>query len=206
MRFFYMPDWFSSFFPSLLWKKKTDQKIIYLTFDDGPIPEITEWILDILKENNAQATFFCVGDNVRKHSTIFDRVIKEGHQVGNHTFNHLNGWQETTEKYMENVALCQTMMKENATHFFRPPYGKLSKKKIKALEQENYQIVMWHVLTYDFDKTLQPEICLQKAIQNTKQGSIVVFHDNTKAVQNLKYVLPKYISYFKEKGYQFEKL
>ncbi|TAE69178.1 MAG: polysaccharide deacetylase family protein [Bacteroidetes bacterium] len=198
-----MPRWFSSFFPTLLWQKKTDEKIIYLTFDDGPIPEITEWILDILSEYNAKATFFCVGDNVKKHQNIFQRVINEGHQVGNHTFNHLNGWEKSTEEYMKNVDLCQNAMQKNATHFFRPPYGKLSRKKIKALEQKKFQIVMWHVLTYDFDKNLSPEICLKKAIQNTKKGSIVVFHDNKKAIQNLQFVLPKYIQYFKEKGYAF---
>jgi peptidoglycan/xylan/chitin deacetylase (PgdA/CDA1 family) len=201
-----MPAWFRYFFPTLLWKKDDNLKNIYLTFDDGPIPEVTEWILDILQENNAKATFFCVGDNVRKHPQIFNRVITEGHQVGNHTFNHWNGWQKTVEEYMQNVKDCQDSMKEYATPFFRPPYGKLSKKKIIALQKENYQIVMWHVLTYDFDKTLSPEKCLKKAIQNTKNGSIVVFHDNWKAIQNLKYVLPQYIKYFKEKGFSFEKL
>lgn len=198
-------------YPELTWSRYTHEKKIYLTFDDGPIPELTEWVLEVLKEYDAKATFFCVGDNVRKHPNIFAKVIDDGHQVGNHTFNHLVGWKTPLKTYLENTQQCQYMLKNvydeasQSKPLFRPPHGRITKPQIRSLLQ-CYEIVMWDVLSGDFSPHLSKQKCLNKTINYTKSGSVVVFHDNVKAAQNLKYVLPRYLKHFKEKGYSFEKL
>ena len=190
-------------FPAMLWKVKTAEKHIYLTFDDGPIPEVTPWVLDVLREHGALATFFCVGENVVKHPQIFQRLIQEGHSVGNHTHNHLNGWKTSTHQYLENVTNAQEALsnESSTTHLFRPPYGRLSRGQMKELKSKN--IVMWDVLSGDFSSELNPDQVLEKSIKYTKPGSIIVFHDNVKAQTNLKYVLPAYLSYFNAKGFSF---
>jgi peptidoglycan/xylan/chitin deacetylase (PgdA/CDA1 family) len=204
MRFFYTPRWLQWLQPQSLWRGKGAENKVYLTFDDGPIPEVTPFVLETLAQFQAKATFFCVGDNVRKHPTIFQQIIEAGHRVGNHTYNHLNGWKTDTEVYLENVAQCQQYL-PNTTPFFRPPYGKLTYLQAKKIRQD-YKIVMWNVLTYDFDATLAPETCLQKVQQYTKAGAIIVFHDSLKAERNLRYTLPRFLAWAVGKGLKLDTL
>ncbi len=189
---------------------------IYLTFDDGPIPIVTPWVLDVLKQNNIKATFFCVGENVVKHPDIFQRILDEGHSVGNHTYNHLNGWNTHSKKYMENIEMCAQALRSGGTamptHLFRPPYGKAKKSQLfnltskKDPDQHPYSIIMWDVLSGDYDKNTSPETCLNNVVDHLRNGSIIVFHDNIKAQKNLEYTLPLFIEYAKAQGYVFEKL
>ncbi len=209
MRFFVKTNWFTkAIFPNYIWKIKTDGKKVFLTFDDGPTPEITEWVLNELKKYNAKATFFCIGDNIKKFPEIFQKLITDKHSIGNHTFNHLNGWKTDVTEYLENVLLCQSEIEKNnfSTNLFRPPYGKISRKQAKNLTQENYKIIMWDIISYDFDKTITKEKCLENVITNVEPGSIIVFHDSKKAWQNLEFVLPKTLEFLKKEGYTFEKI
>lgn len=189
-------------FPEYTWSVKTSEKVIYLTFDDGPIPELTSWVLEQLKVYGAKATFFCVGENIQKHKEIFDAVLVEGHAVGNHTFNHIKGWKNTNEDYFENIEKSEEIY---ATKLFRPPYGQLKRSQGKEL-LKSYKIVMWSVLTRDYSSRVSPEKCLKIALNNTKEGSIVVFHDNIKAKENLYYTLPKFLKHFNDLGFKFEAL
>lgn len=192
------------FYPSLTWHKSRKEKNIYLTFDDGPIPEMTPLVLDILSVYKVKATFFCVGDNVEKHPDIFQQIISAGHKVGNHTHNHLDGWKTSKHDYLGNVASCRHTISGKLAYqsIFRPPYGKASRAQLKEL-QSTHEIVMWDVLSGDFDQSLTPKACLQNCIKATQNGSIVIFHDNIKAKTNLTYALPKYIEDSLEKGYKF---
>jgi peptidoglycan/xylan/chitin deacetylase (PgdA/CDA1 family) len=201
-----------SLFPRFVWKKPTEDKIIYLTFDDGPIPEVTDFVLNQLAMYQAKATFFCVGENIAKYPTIFARILADGHRVGNHTHTHLNGWQQKDELYLSDIAICQTEIdkqckqgEDKQKKIFRPPYGKISIAQADTL-LENYEIIMWTVLSGDFDTTLNPVDCLEKTIYCTEKGAIIVFHDSVKAANTLQYVLPKYLDFFANKGFRFESL
>jgi len=198
------PSWFGYVWPGYRWRESTRAKRLYLTFDDGPIPEVTPWVLDVLTSYGAKATFFCVGDNIRKHPAVFEQVLAAGHAVGNHTFNHLNGWRTADGTYLENAALCQQYLGQ-PPRLFRPPHGRLTRRQARAL-REQYQLVMWDVLSGDFDCTLPPATCLQKTIRATRPGSIIIFHDSLKARPNLEYALPRFVQHFAGQGYQFEKL
>jgi len=194
---------FRFLFPSLIWNVPTKEKELFLTFDDGPIPEVTEWVLDILKSHDVKATFFCVGENIRKHPQVFQRIINEGHLVANHTSHHMNGKKFSTEEYIEDVRLCEEMMGDtNTKKLFRPPYGKL-KRSQRIILQKEYKIIMWEVLSADFDPKLSPEKCLEKTVQYTKEGSIVLFHDSVKTIQKIEVVLPAYLAIMKAKGFKF---
>ncbi len=192
-----MPRFIQRLYPERIWAFSREEKSIYLTFDDGPIPEVTPWVLDELKKYNAKATFFCIGENVQKHPEIFQRILSEGHSVGNHTFNHLNGWKTATSEYIENVDKAEAQMGNNSkfkiqdSRLFRPPYGKITSKQAKILQRKGFKIVMWDIISYDYDANTSPEKCLQNVLKNIKPGSIVVFHDSLKAEKNLRYVLPK---------------
>lgn len=192
----------SYLFPKYVWKIPNKKNKIYLTFDDGPIPNVTEWVLDFLKNENIKATFFCIGENVQKHPKIFERIKAEGHALGNHTFNHLNGWKTKRNVYLSNFDLCEKEI-ENST-LFRPPYGKISPLQAKAILKNGKKIIMWDVLSYDFDNKISPQKCLNNVIENTESGSIVVFHDSLKAEHNLRYTLPRAILYLKDKGFKFD--
>jgi peptidoglycan/xylan/chitin deacetylase (PgdA/CDA1 family) len=198
-------------FSNYVWEIPNSENKIYLTFDDGPTPEITEWVLRELEKYNAKATFLCIGNNIEKHPEIFEKVIAKGHSIGNHTFNHLNGWKTTTEDYLENSFLCEEQILQSKIYnlkskIFRPPYGKIKASQAKKLRQQGSKIVMWDVLSADYDAAISKEKCLENATKNVQSGSIIVFHDSVKAFPHLEYTLPKALKYYKEKGFVFEKL
>jgi peptidoglycan/xylan/chitin deacetylase (PgdA/CDA1 family) len=200
-------------FSNYVWDIHNTENKIYLTFDDGPTPEITEWVLRELKNHHAKATFFCIGNNIKKHPEIFEKVIHEGHSFGNHTFNHLNGWKTSTNDYLENTKLCessitnlQSKICNLQSKIFRPPYGKIKVAQAKKLRQLGYKIIMWDVLSGDFDTSISKEKCLENVIENATPGSIIVFHDSVKAFPNLEYTLPEALKYWSAKGFVFEKL
>lgn len=213
MYFHKYPAFLKILFPQFLWRVNTGKKEIYLTFDDGPIPEITEWILAELAKFQAKATFFCVGDNIRKYPQIFKKVVSAGHSVGNHTFNHLDGWKTEPTTYLKNMADCDAIMMQNLpsnyfddrTKLFRAPHVRIKRKQWQEISK-THKIVMMDVVSGDFDKNLKPEICLQKTIAATQKGSIVIFHDNIKAATNLKYALPLFLEHFAAIGFIFKAL
>ncbi len=202
MYFVKTPKVIQSLFPNFTWKIPSSKKVVYLTFDDGPIPQVTPWVLEQLAMFNAKATFFCVGGNVQKHPEIFKQVLDAGHTVGNHTHNHANGWVTDNIEYFHNVRHCARVVD---SVLFRPPYGRLKTKQAQFL-QRHYRIVMWDVLSGDFDPTISKEKCLDNVLNNVENGSIVVFHDSLKAQENLEYVLPKVLEELASKGYRFEAL
>jgi peptidoglycan-N-acetylglucosamine deacetylase len=198
------PFWLKAFFPGFTWHIPTKEKSIFLTFDDGPIPDITENVLEILAKFNAKATFFSIGNNVLKHPDVYEMVKNGGHSIGNHTFNHMNGWKTEDAIYLENIDKCQQQLNLE-TKLFRPPYGRIKKSQSKVVLQDK-QIIMWDVLSGDFSPEIHPEVCLKKSIQHTRPGSIVLFHDSIKASKNMLHTLPRYLETFTERGYRFEAL
>lgn len=193
-------------FSGFVWDVPTTQKTVYLTFDDGPIPQATPWVLSLLKEHNIKATFFCIGDNIEKHPDTFKHVINDDHSIGNHTFNHLNGWSTDYNKYIKNFEKCEASIlkrTEPSAKLFRPPYGKINNKQATELRKRGYKIIMWDVLSADFDQTITPQQCLHNVINNVTSGSIIIFHDSIKASHNLRYALPKTIEYLKENDFSF---
>lgn len=222
-------------YPSLLWNLPKTGNTLFLTFDDGPIPEVTPWVLTLLKEYHAKATFFCIGENIVKYPEIFDQVLAEGHRIGNHTFNHLNGWKTPISTYIENVHKAEEIIfekqekrkkrqearskniedreekKESGNQnqdenikLFRPPYGKITPKQIKLLQQQGFKIVMWEVISGDFDTKISAKNCFDNVTKYSKPGSIVVFHDSLKASEKLKEVLPKVLEYYHQRGFEFK--
>ena len=193
-------------FPNYIWDIPNEENKIYLTFDDGPTPEITEWVLEQLKQHQAKATFFCIGKNIDKHPSLFSRIINEGHFIGNHTFNHLNGWKTATKEYLANTVKCEDSILNLSTNpkLFRPPYGKIKTAQSKKLRKLGFKIIMWDVLTADFDQSITPEKCLENLLLNVKSGSVVVFHDSVKAFRNLEYTLPKSLEILKQRGFIFD--
>ena len=189
------PGWLQSLYPKRLWRQP-EQDTVYLSFDDGPIPEVTPWVLETLAQHQAKATFFVIGDNVRKNPEVLEQVAAAGHSIGNHTFHHLNGWKTSTAAYLENVAEVSQLLD---SQLFRPPYGRLSTQQATALEKLGYQIIMWDVLSADFD-AIAPQKCLANVLENISQGSIVVFHDSIKASENLRFALPKTLEFIKSQG------
>jgi peptidoglycan/xylan/chitin deacetylase (PgdA/CDA1 family) len=201
------PWWLKKFYSQRLWSINTKEKIIYLTFDDGPHTKATIFVLDELKKYNAKATFFCIGKNVVAHSHVYRRILDEGHRVGNHTHQHLNGWKTKSNIYLHDIAEAARYID---SPLFRPPYGRINsfqaKNINKALKNKGAKIIMWSVLSGDFDNIITKEKCLENVILYTKPGSIVVFHDSEKAFSHLEYALPKILQFFSEKGYLFESL
>jgi peptidoglycan/xylan/chitin deacetylase (PgdA/CDA1 family) len=187
---------------NIIWKIRTMEPIIYLSFDDGPVPEITPFVLKELDKYKAKATFFCVGENACKHPDILKAVIASGHKIGNHTYNHLNGWKAHTAQYIENTNKCEAHF---TTELFRPPYGRIKPSQLFKL-RNRFDIVMWSVLSCDYDQQVSKEKCLDNVINTTDKGSIVVFHDNLKAKDKLFYSLPVFLKHFTEKGFSFEAL
>jgi len=192
-------------YPRLLWDAGGDGRSIFVTFDDGPIPIVTPFVLNILKQYNAKATFFCIGDNVRKHPDVFEQVKNAGHAIGNHTFNHLNGWKTDDKTYLENFLKADELI---GSDLFRPPYGRIKRSQAKLLQaaKPGIQIVMWNVLSADFDTNISPEKCLDNVIRNVKPGDIVLFHDSLKAKDRVEYALPRALEYWSKEGFEFKSL
>lgn len=196
------PQIIKALYSQLTWELPNNENKIYLTFDDGPTPEITDWTLDLLKQFNIKATFFCLGQKVEKYPKIYQRILDEGHAVGNHSYSHPSGWKTSDADYFDDIEKSQKLIDSK---FLRPPYGRITKSQAKYLK-ERYSIIMWSVLSGDFDAKTTPEKCLDNVLKNTESGAIIVFHDSEKAEPNLKYALPKAIEQLLEKKFGFEKL
>ena len=204
MFYFVKTPWvLKKLYAECVWKISTKEKILYLTFDDGPHPEVTPFVLGELKKYNASATFFCIGNNVQKHPEVYQQIINEGHKIGNHTFDHLNGWKTKDKIYLENISKAADVIDSN---LFRPPYGRITKFQLEALKGINFNLtpIMWSVLSGDFDEKLSEENCYLNVVNNSAPGSIIVFHDSQKAFSRLTYALPKVLEYFSQQGYQFK--
>ena len=197
------PKFVHRLFPKRVWSFPNSKNSVYLTFDDGPIPEVTPWVIKVLKQYKAKATFFCIGDNVTKHANVFQQVIEEGHSIGNHTYHHLNGWSTKTKDYINNCEKCENRLnrfqdcKSTSNPLFRPPFGKLTLKQSKTLQEKGFHIIMWDVLSADFDPKISNKKCLENVLKNIQAGSIVVFHDSLKSYDKLRYVLPKVLDFLK---------
>jgi len=202
MYLIHAPFFLRWYYPEVVFNRSRGEKKIHLTFDDGPVPEATPFALDTLARYGIRATFFCVGENIRRHPDIFERLKEEGHRIGNHTFSHLNGWKTEDGEYMENVSLCQDLVGGN---LFRPPYGRVKKSQLRWL-RKTHEIVFWDVLSGDFDRSISPEKCCENVIRHAKNGSIIVFHDSLKALPRMRYALPRSIEHLLAKGYAFEVL
>ena len=193
-----------------VWDIPNSENTIYLTFDDGPTPEITERVLEILDKYHIKATFFCIGDNVRKHPEIVQKILSKQHSVGNHTYSHLKGWKTPTKTYISNSEACEiklnSLFKIRNSKLFRPPYGKITPWQSYKLRKLGYKIIMWDVLSKDYDASISAEKCYENVIQNVSSGSIVVFHDSNKAKENVLNSLEKTIETLKSKGFKFEKI
>lgn len=187
------------FMGKLTWRKNPSEKVIYLTFDDGPAPEVTPLVLDLLDKYNLKATFFCVGENVQKNPETYSEVIRRGHKIGNHTFNHLKGSSASTFEYVENVKKAAEIIDSK---LFRPPYGRITYRQRKAL-QIDYEIIMWDLITHDYNRKFTPETIMENVKRYSRNGSIIVFHDSIKAKDNMMTVLPLAIEYWKAEGYEF---
>ncbi|WP_179334314.1 polysaccharide deacetylase family protein [Winogradskyella costae] len=216
------PDFVKIVFPNFIWNINTKNKELYLTFDDGPTPEITDWVLSTLNDYNAKATFFCIGNNIEKHPDIFQSIISEGHTIGNHTYNHLKGWKHNVKDYIDDVEKTQHLINSKFQEYhkhsqdayennsgltlFRPPYGKIKPKQNKQLQELGYKVVLWDVLSYDWDNSVTEEACLKNVTSAAVKGSIIVFHDSVKASQHLKHVLPKVLEYYDKRGFKFKSI
>lgn len=202
-----LPPLVKSIFPKYVWEMETTEKVLYLTFDDGPTPDVTPWVLETLKQYDAKATFFCIGHNIEKHPNIFNQIVNEGHQIGNHTFNHLKGWKTDLDTYISNAVKTEREIEKHtnlSSNLFRPPYGRIKKKQGMQLIDMGYHIIMWSVISIDWDKTVSGETCLKNVTNNAKEGSIVVFHDSIKASENMKYALPRTLEYYRNLGFSFK--
>ncbi|HEY0743754.1 MAG TPA: polysaccharide deacetylase family protein [Chryseosolibacter sp.] len=201
-----VPFFIPLLYPSLVWRMPAGSKSVYLTFDDGPIPGPTEFVLDELRNFGVKATFFCIGDNVRKHPGVFSRIVTEGHTVGNHTFNHLSGWGSDDVHYLDNIEKFENIVADKmvSSRLFRPPYGRIKRSQIKSLR--DFRIIMWDVLAFDFSKNLRPETCFRKTRDAVRDGSIIVFHDSLKAERNMVYAFPRLVADLLDQGYSFKTL
>ncbi|MBR5532962.1 MAG: polysaccharide deacetylase family protein [Bacteroidales bacterium] len=197
------PYMYRMLYPETIWRIPCKNKTVYLTFDDGPVPEVTPWVLNVLDHYNIKATFFCVGDNVARNKELYKEIIKRGHLTGNHTQNHIQGIKFRTKNYLRNVEAANTLI--NST-IFRPPHGHMRFRQKVALQKAGYHIIMWDVVSRDYSKNLTPDEVFYNVKKYTRNGSIIVFHDSLKAQRNLKVVLPKTIEWLIDEGYQIKKL
>ena len=202
------PNLIPMLYRNQVWSFSSKKKNIYLTFDDGPTSEITEWVIDTLGQHMAKATFFCIGQNIEQHPDIFKRLIHEGHAIGNHTYDHLNGWKSSNNDYLNSILktekIINKLLVSKQSKLFRPPYGKIKRTQAKKLIENTYDIIMWSVLSADFDNSIDEVECLNNVIKNTENGNIIVFHDSAKSFDKLKFVLPKVLEHFSNIGYCFK--
>lgn len=198
-----LPSFLHFMIPSLTWKVQTNDKVVFLTFDDGPHPEITPWVLQNLKVYNAKATFFCVGENVTKFPGTYNLILSHGHATGNHTYNHLKGWTTPNQQYYDNVSRCAAVVKSK---LFRPPYGRIGLRQIKSLQKQGYQIVMWDILTRDYEAGVDIKKAIETTVNEAQKGSVIVFHDSVKAQNQLQQILPEVLKGLSEKGFTFKQL
>jgi peptidoglycan/xylan/chitin deacetylase (PgdA/CDA1 family) len=209
-------------FHKRIWAFSRSSNSVYITFDDGPIPEITPWVVAELKKYDAKATFFCIGDNIEKHPSIFKQLITEGHVIGNHTQHHINGWNTSKEAYIKEITRCESLISEQnisdakdshsplfknkerskIKKIFRPPYGKITAKQAKEILKKGYSIIMWDILSKDYDPKIDKEKCLKNILKNVRAGSIIVFHDSLKAEKKLRYILPKVLEHIQKRGWK----
>ena len=197
------PWWLKMLFPRRIWTMPGNEKIIYLSFDDGPEPSVTPYVLDELAKYDAKATFFCIGKNCIQYPEVYDRILADGHATGNHSFDHLNGWENNDAVYLDNVLKAKRSIN---SALFRPPYGRLKHKQQQLLLKEGFKIIMWSVLSGDFDEGISPEKCCENVINKTRSGNIIVFHDSLKAYEKMIYALPLVLKHFTLKGYRFGKI
>ena len=198
MKLIRVPGFLRKLFPGIIWDIREGNPAVYLTFDDGPTPEVTDFVLSELMRFHAQATFFCIGRNVERHPEIFERIITAGHIVGNHTYSHLKGWYTPDLQYFDDIELASQLVRSG---IFRPAYGMITPAQLKVLSTE-YRIVLWDVMSYDFAFHTSPEQCLRNVIRYARPGSIIVFHDSVKAFPKLSYALPRVLEYFRQKNWQ----
>jgi len=204
MAWHYVPGWIQKLYANRLWRNENSHHKIYLTFDDGPVPGVTDYVLDILAQRGMKATFFMVGDNVRKYPDLAKRVSEEGHTVANHTFNHLNGWRTSNRDYLENVEKCTRIIQDTlqvSPEFFRPPYGLMSSFQAKEVSLQ-MKVTMWDVLSGDYQKGISPQQVLEKTKKYSRPGSIVLFHDQQKTREMLPKVLLNYLDYLHENNWE----
>ena len=216
MHFFSVPSTIQRLVPSCTWRREGPGKMVYLTFDDGPHPEITPWVIDVLAQFNVKATFFCVGDNLKKYPEIAKNLLKEGHQIGNHTMHHIKGWRNRNAKYLNDIETCeneiqaiknQISLSEKPNRLlFRPPYGQIKPSQISLIRSKGYEIIQWSDLSCDYDPHLDCNESLKALVKNAKPGSIVVFHDSAKAEKQLKGILPQYLNALSKAGFTFDTL
>ncbi|MDH5608588.1 MAG: polysaccharide deacetylase family protein [Cyclobacteriaceae bacterium] len=211
MRYFFYktPSWLRRWYPQFVWKIDENDPVIYLTFDDGPVPGATPYVLDILDQYQARATFFVVGDNVRKHPSLFREVLTRGHAVGNHTYHHLKGWSVSAQLYADDIARCRQVMEDEgailgSTPLFRPPYGRITTQQARQVVQ-GHRVIMWDILSGDFDLSLNVDSSF-RALKKAEQGSVIVFHDSEKYLMNVKKLLPALLADFSSRGYKFNAL
>ncbi len=197
------PNWIRKLYWSFNWRISDKSKSLYLTFDDGPTPEITLWVLAQLDKYNAKATFFCIGRNVEKYPDIYQAIINKGHAVGNHTYSHLKGWRTKNNEYINDIKLAAQFIKSK---LFRPPYGKIRQQQIRKLKKYGFKLFMWDVLSEDYNHNVSEQQCFENVKQYMQQGSIIVFHDSVKAEKNLFATLPVVLKTYTEKGFVFRKL
>ena len=198
-----IPNWIKWVYPTFLWQMPDDEKSLFLTFDDGPHPTITPAVLRILSSYNAKATFFCIGDRVKRYPEIFQQILDQGHTIGNHTQHHINGWKTATADYVAEVNKADSYIHSK---LFRPPYGRIKRTQAKLLIQEGYKIIMWTVLTADYDQTLTKEACANRVLKNINNGNIYLFHDSEKGEERMLYALPRLLEAASDLGFEFKKI
>ncbi len=202
MAYWHISGLMKRMYPNVIWDMKNTGKNIYLTFDDGPTPDVTEEVLAILKKYDALATFFCLGRNIERNHEVYQKIIQQGHTTGNHTYSHLKGWKSDNNEYYKDIEIAKHYIDSN---LFRPPYGQIRRSQIKHLK-DSYKIIMWEVMSHDYEKRLSKNLSLKAILRHSKEGSIVVFHDSEKAIKKLRYILPRFLEHFSEKGYKFNRL
>ena len=197
------PQFVRNLMPNFKWKVDSAENTLFLTFDDGPTPNVTEWVLDNLAEYDAKATFFCLGRNAEHYPDIYKRIIDEGHAVGNHTYSHLNGWKVSVQEYIDDVDLASQIID---SHLMRPPYGRFTKKQIQPLRDQGYKMILWDVMPEDYNPRVKPHECCECVLRYATSGSIITFHDSMKARMNLYFALPRVLKHFTEMGFKFARL